>query len=136
MTFAVVDDGGHLLAFGRMDGARPSSVATALARAVSAATDRPASGVANDPSSAPIKGALPIMVDGQVIGALGASGGVGDQDLEVARAGLAAFLEGLQVKPPEEPKVESKPKDSEGGQSSKPVESASPKPVEADTSPR
>src|SRR4051812_41738810 len=37
-NIAVVDDGGHLLAFGRMDGARPASATTALAKAVSAAT--------------------------------------------------------------------------------------------------
>lgn len=37
---AVVDDGGHLLAFARMDGARPASASTAVAKAVSAATFR------------------------------------------------------------------------------------------------
>ncbi len=43
-NIAVVDDGGHLLAFARMDGARPASAATALAKAVSAATFRQETG--------------------------------------------------------------------------------------------
>ena len=43
-NIAVVDDGGHLLAFVRMDGARPASAATAITKAVSAATFRQATG--------------------------------------------------------------------------------------------
>jgi len=39
-NIAVVDDGGHLLAFARMDGARPASVDTAITKAVAAATMR------------------------------------------------------------------------------------------------
>ena len=38
MNIAVVDDGGHLLAFARMEGARPASVATSITKATSAAT--------------------------------------------------------------------------------------------------
>src|ERR1700761_5283123 len=41
---AIVDDAGHMLAFARMDGARPASVATALTKAVSAATFRQETG--------------------------------------------------------------------------------------------
>src|SRR5882757_8197505 len=40
MNLAVVDDGGHLVAFARMDGARPASATTAMTKAVSAATFR------------------------------------------------------------------------------------------------
>src|SRR4051812_45102863 len=43
-NIAIVDDGGHMLAFGRMDGARPASVATAITKAVSAATMRKETG--------------------------------------------------------------------------------------------
>src|SRR6187431_108667 len=43
-NIAVVDDGGHLLAFARMDGARPASAATALTKADSAATFRQETG--------------------------------------------------------------------------------------------
>lgn len=44
VNIAVVDDGGHLLAFARMDGARPASGTTAQAKAVTAATFRQATG--------------------------------------------------------------------------------------------
>src|SRR5688500_1543600 len=44
VNIAVVDDGGHLVAFARMDGARPASGTTAMTKAVTAATFRQASG--------------------------------------------------------------------------------------------
>jgi uncharacterized protein GlcG (DUF336 family) len=132
MNIAVVDDGGHLLAFERMDGARPASVATATTKAVTAATFRQATGPLPGPvaGSTPdillnvsvqnasggkittLVGGVPIVVDGQVIGAIGVGGGSGEQDAETAKAGLAAFLEGLQAKP-KEPEGESKPKEAE-----------------------
>jgi glc operon protein GlcG len=141
MNIAVVDDGGHLLAFGRMDGARPASVATSTTKAVSAATYRQATGPIAGPGSnagpdlllslslqdatggkvTTLLGGVPIVVDGQVIGAIGVGGGTGEQDLETARAGLAAFLEGLKAKP-EEPKDKPKPKDGEGESTTKPAE--------------
>ena len=116
-NIAVVDDGGHLLAFARMDGARPASVATAITKAASAATFRQASGPS--PAGGPpdlllnlslqdaaqagggkftsLRGGLPIVVDGQVIGAIGVGGGTGEQDVEVAQAGLDAFAEGTRT---------------------------------------
>ena len=146
MNIAVVDDGGHLLAFGRMDGARPASVATATTKAVSAATYRQATGpigttdpllnlgVENAAAASGAKvttlyGGVPILVDGQVIGAIGVGGGSGDQDAEAAKAGLAAFLEGLQAKPKE---PEAKPKEPEAD--AKPKEAA--RPADADASPK
>ena len=152
MNVAVVDDGGHLLAFERMDGARPASVATATTKAVTAATYRQATGPLGGAGSSPdvllnvslqnasggkittLLGGIPIVVDGQVIGAVGVGGGSGEQDAEVAKAGVAAFLEGLQAKP-----EESKPKPKEGeAESSKPKEgeAAINKPAEGDTSPK
>lgn len=121
MNIAAVDDGGHLIAFERMDGARPASVATATTKAVTAATFRQPTGPLGVAGSTPdvllnisfqnasggklttLPGGVPIIVDGQVIGALGVGGGTGEQDAEVAKAGVAAFLEALQAKP-EEPK--------------------------------
>ncbi len=114
-NIAIVDDGGHLLAFARMDGARPASAATALAKAVSAATFRqesgplPAKGEPNVLLSLSIqnasggkittlKGGVPIVVDGQVIGAVGVGGGTGEQDAEVAKAGIQALLVALGEK--------------------------------------
>ncbi|WP_435009391.1 heme-binding protein [Tundrisphaera lichenicola] len=113
MNIAAVDDGGHLLAFARMDGARPASVNTSMTKAVTAATFRQASGTlptgAKDPDVllnlsvqnasggriTTLQGGVPIIVDGQVIGAVGVGGGSGEQDAEVARAGVEAFLAGL-----------------------------------------
>ena len=108
MDVAVVDDGGHLLAFERMDGAKPASIAISLVKAQAAALRRAATGpamavdhvnvptalglaIANPAQQTPIRGGVPLVVDGQVIGAVGASAGTEDQDLDVARAGAAAI---------------------------------------------
>src|SRR5262245_17109304 len=114
-NIAIVDDGGHLLSFARMDGARPASVATALTKAVSAATFRQETGplpAKGDPDlllslsiqsasggKVPtLKGGVPIVIDGQVVGAVGVGGGTGEQDMEVARAGIRALLDELNRK--------------------------------------
>lgn len=115
MNIAIVDDGGHLLAFARMDGARPASAYTALTKAVTAATFRQESGPI--PTNAPdmllslslqnaanasggklttLKGGAPVVVDGQVIGGVGVGGGSGEQDAEVAKAGIQALLDALK----------------------------------------
>jgi glc operon protein GlcG len=115
-NIAVVDDGGHLLAFERMDNARPASVYTAMSKAVTAATFRQPSGPIPAGSEHPdpllnlglehaaaasggklttLRGGLPIVVDGQVIGGVGVGGGSGEQDTQVARAGLLAFTDRL-----------------------------------------
>jgi len=108
MDVAVVDEGGHLLAFERMDGAKPASIAISLVKAQAAALRRAATGpamtgdrvnlptamglaIANPAQQTPIRGGVPLVVDGQVIGAIGASAGTEDQDLDVARAGAAAI---------------------------------------------
>lgn len=104
MNIAVVDDGGHLLVFARMDGVKLSSIAVALTKAVSAALRRTPSGPspANEPSVllslglalategklTPIRGGLPLMVEGQCVGAIGVSGGSEDEDVQVAQAGV------------------------------------------------
>ncbi len=108
MNIAVVDDGAHLLAFARMDGAKPASVAVSLVKARAAAMRRAptgpamtgdqvnvalAMGLASAASEhqTPIRGGVPLLVDGEVVGAIGVSAGTEDQDLEVARAGVTAF---------------------------------------------
>jgi len=100
---AVVDSGGMLLAFVRMDGARIGSIDIALTKAISAATrKRPtADEGAGDPlvgiklalasTITQIGGGLPIVVDGQTIGAIGVSSGTVPEDVAVAEAGLAAL---------------------------------------------
>jgi glc operon protein GlcG len=104
---AVVDEGGHLLAFSRMDGARVGSVEIAITKAVSAATRKrpteeegggdPITGLrlalaAREGRLTGIKGGVPIVVDGQVIGGIGVSSGTSDQDYQVCQAGIAAFM--------------------------------------------
>ena len=101
---AVVDAGGHLLAFGRSDGARIGSISIALSKAISAATrKRPtAEEGGGDPITTirlalaadrltGIGGGFPITIDGHVVGAIGVSSGTVDEDITVARAGLAAL---------------------------------------------
>lgn len=108
VTVAVVDEGGHLVALGRMDGAMPLSPQIAEAKAVGAAMllrdggslaqmaqDRPAFFHAVDRMARvpiiPGPGSVPITRDGAVLGAVGVSGARPEQDLECAEAGLAAI---------------------------------------------
>ncbi len=108
MIIAVVDDGGHLVAFARMDGAKPSSIEIAITKARSAALRRSPTGpvmagespnlllalglaTASPEQQTPIRGGVPLVVDGQVVGAIGTSAGTEEQDLEVSRAGAAAL---------------------------------------------
>ncbi len=116
VNIAVVDDGGHLLAFARMDGARPASSYTAITKAVSSATLRAPTGPIQRGGDAPdpllnlslqnaaaasggkftaLFGGVPIKVDDQVIGAVGVGGATGEQDAEIARAGIDALLKAL-----------------------------------------
>jgi glc operon protein GlcG len=116
VNIAVVDDGGHLLAFERMDQARPASVYTAITKAATAATMRQPSGplpanaehpdpllnlalehaaAAGGGKLTTLRGGVPILVDGQVIGGVGVGGGTGEQDSQVARAGIQAFSDRL-----------------------------------------
>jgi glc operon protein GlcG len=116
VNIAIVDDGGHLLAFARMDGARPASVYTALAKATASATMRTATGPIARGDAAPdvllnlslqhtaaagggkmttLYGGVPVVVDEQIIGAVGCGGATGEQDAEIARAGISALIEAL-----------------------------------------
>jgi glc operon protein GlcG len=99
---AIVDDGGHLLAFTRMDGGKVLSIDSCIKKAMTAASSRvPTGGVAADVELklahatqgklTNLKGGVPIVVDGHVIGAVGVGSGTGEQDLEVAKAGIAAL---------------------------------------------
>ena len=99
---AVVDAGGHLLAFARMDGAFALSIDTALVKAMTAAsygipTGDIAAGVdiklaiATQGKRVNLPGGLPVIVDGHVVGAIGVGSGTGEQDREVAAAALGAI---------------------------------------------
>ncbi|MFO0899108.1 MAG: heme-binding protein [Pirellulales bacterium] len=115
VNLAVADDGGHLIAFQRMDGARPASVYTAITKATAAATLRKPTGPASagDDSAVwlslslehtaaasggkltTLYGGVPVILDGQVAGAVGVGGGTGQQDAEIARAGIERLLQEL-----------------------------------------
>jgi uncharacterized protein GlcG (DUF336 family) len=97
-----VDDGGHLLAFARMDGAKLLSINTSQAKALSAASHRMPTGRLNPADEVKLafasggkltnlKGGLPVIVNGVCIGAVGVGSGTGEQDVEVARAALQAL---------------------------------------------
>ena len=108
VNVAVVDEGAHLLVFERMDGAKPSSIAIALVKAQAAAMRRSATGpamsgenvnlalslglaAASPSDQTPIRGGVPLITDGEVVGAVGVSAGTEDQDAEIARVGAAAL---------------------------------------------
>ena len=103
VTIAIVDDGGHLLWLQRLDGAAALSSHVAIAKAHTAALGRKDSKGYEDVInggryaflSAPavsgmLEGGVPIVVDGQVLGAIGVSGVKSSEDAQVARAGVTA----------------------------------------------
>ncbi len=104
VSIAVVDDGGHLLYLQRLDGAAAISAHIAPAKARTAALGRRDSKVYEDMInggrvsflSAPnleglLEGGVPIVKDGNVIGAVGVSGVKSSEDAQIARAGIAAI---------------------------------------------
>lgn len=103
VTIAVVDDGGHPLALERLDGCAPIGAYIATEKARSAALGRRESKQYEDMINAGrnaflsvpalqgmLEGAVPIVVDGHVVGAVGVSGVKSEQDAQIARAGAAA----------------------------------------------
>jgi glc operon protein GlcG len=110
MNIAIVDDGGHLLVFARMDGAKLSSVEVALTKAMGAALRRAPTGpaktggepgvilslglsLATDGKLTAIRGGLPLVVGGQCVGGIGVSAGSEDEDVQVAQAGVDALAQ-------------------------------------------
>jgi glc operon protein GlcG len=104
VSIAIVDDGGHLLSFQRLDGAAPISSQIAPGKARTAALGRRESKVYEDMInagrtsflSAPgvdgmLEGGVPIIKDGQCLGAVGVSGVKSSEDAQVAKAGIAAI---------------------------------------------
>lgn len=99
---AVVDEGGNLLAFTRMDGGKVLSIESAIRKAITAASSRaPTGGIQGDlefrlahatsGKLVNLKAGLPIIVDGITVGGIGVGSQTGEEDLEVAKAGLAAI---------------------------------------------
>lgn len=102
MNIAVVDSGGNLVAFKRMDGAQLASIAISEHKAKAAATFRRETkafeaGIQGGnnylitlPGVIGSRGGIPIVDGGRIIGAIGCSGGTGSQDEVICKAALAA----------------------------------------------
>jgi len=104
VAISVVDDGGHLLWLQRMDGAAPISSQIAPAKARTAALGRRESKIYEDMInngrvsflSAPgldglLEGGVPVVVEGHYVGAVGVSGVKSSEDVQIAKAGIAAL---------------------------------------------
>lgn len=104
VSIAIVDDGGHLLHMQRLDGASPMTAEMCQAKARAAALGRRESKVFEDLInqgrtaflSAPmqhglLEGAVPVLLEGHCLGAVGVSGVKSSEDAQIARAGIAAL---------------------------------------------
>jgi glc operon protein GlcG len=103
VAIAVVDDGGHLLGLLRLDGCAPISSEMATGKARTSAIGRRESRVYEEminngrnaflsaPLVATLEGGVPVIVDGQVVGAIGVSGVKSSEDAQIAKAGAQAI---------------------------------------------
>ncbi|MEH7454221.1 MULTISPECIES: GlcG/HbpS family heme-binding protein [Bacillaceae] len=114
-TIAIVDDGGYVIALERMNGARITGPEIAIAKAYTAAGHKRSTHLFNTEPNGPalpgneafgiqhmlngkfaiFVGGFPIVVNGEVIGGVGISGGNGEQDTAVGTAALQALQEFL-----------------------------------------
>jgi uncharacterized protein GlcG (DUF336 family) len=100
LNVAMVDSGGHLVAFARMDGSQIGSIAISEHKARAAAKFRRETKAFEAGIQAgnnylitlddviASRGGIPVIQNGQIIGAIGCSGGTGSQDEVVCRAGV------------------------------------------------
>jgi glc operon protein GlcG len=110
VVLAVVDDGGHLVLLERLDDTQVASVDVAVGKARTAAIFRRPSKVFEDqvkegrvaaialPGATPLQGGVPIVVNGKVVGAIGASGNSPQEDEDIAKAGAAVVNSALAAK--------------------------------------
>ncbi|MDZ4686632.1 MAG: heme-binding protein [Planctomycetaceae bacterium] len=105
VAIAIVDAGGHLVLFQRLENTQLGSIEVALEKAKTSALFRRPTKAFEDtlkdggtslrvlrlPKALPIEGGLPILVDGKLIGAIGVSGVKATEDAQVSAAGLAAL---------------------------------------------
>lgn len=116
-TICIADDGAHPIALHRMTGARLTGVEIAIAKAFTAAGHQRATHLFNEPPNGPalpgneafgiqhthpgrfavFVGGFPLVYAGEVIGAVGISGGNGEQDKAVGAAALDAFERKIAV---------------------------------------
>ena len=107
-NIAVVDAGGHLLAFIRQDGALIGSIDLAIDKAVTARifdvatselatlaqSGKPLFGIQESNAGKVVifGGGIPVVIDGSIVGAVGASAGTVEQDIAVAEAAIAVLV--------------------------------------------
>jgi uncharacterized protein GlcG (DUF336 family) len=104
VAIAILDDGGHLLHFVRMDGATPASAAISVEKARTAALSHRSSGTWEErvkqgrtsmlkmPGILPVQGGVPIIVESSCVGAVGVSGVQSHEDEQIAQVGIDALL--------------------------------------------
>jgi glc operon protein GlcG len=105
VCIAIVDDGGNLVYFQRLDGTQFGSILVSQRKAQTAiAFKRPSKvfeeGVAKGrnallglPGAVPLEGGLPLVVDGEMVGAIGISGVTAEQDGQIAAAGAESLAQ-------------------------------------------
>src|SRR5438067_13716716 len=103
VCIAIVDDGGHLVYFQRLDGTQTGSVLVSQRKAQTAISfKRPSktfeegvtggrSALLGLPGAVPLEGGIPLVVEGEMIGAIGVSGVTAQQDGMIAQAGADAL---------------------------------------------
>jgi glc operon protein GlcG len=105
VSIAVVDEAGYVLLLERMDGATLASPEIATMKARTAALTRVPTKFLEDmtkeraatmmfPGRLPVQGGLPIMYEGECLGAMGVSGVKSPEDEQIASAGLAVLVKG------------------------------------------
>ena len=99
VVIAIVDDGGHLVFLQRIDGTQTGSIDVAIQKARTAQAFKRPTKVFEDaiaggrnalialPGALPLEGGLPIVVGGQLVGAIGVSGVKSTEDGQIAKAG-------------------------------------------------
>jgi len=102
VAIAVLDDGGHLLGFHRMDGATPANAEIAVLKGRSAAVSRRSTRNWEERIAGgrmailkmpvlPVTGGLPIVVEGECVGGIGVSGVQSHEDEQIPQAGIDAL---------------------------------------------
>lgn len=103
VAIAIVDAGGNLIMFSRRDGTQLASTEIAIGKARAAVGFNRTSKAVEDiilggrvsllsvEGIVPVEGGVPVVYEGQVIGAIGVSGVTAPQDAQIAEAGLTAL---------------------------------------------
>jgi len=102
VSIAILDDAGTLLLFERLDGAGPATAEVAQGKAIASVMTRRASKFMEDrlkdrpaflkfPAGLPIQGGVPVMYQGECVGAIGVSGVQSHEDEQIANAGATAL---------------------------------------------